>query len=88
MQSQIENLTLPEIEKILNNAPTFNREAPNQNETLYNPRTKNYISRGLFSALIQLDREDDCYHSTMPYDSSFYAECIFLTDLRAKILSR
>jgi hypothetical protein len=81
----IEKLGLEKCKAIVDGAPTFIRESISQDETAYNPRTKKYIERGPCSVLIQLDGEDDYYHSTMPYHSSFYSECIFLKDLRAAI---
>ena len=73
---------------ILKNTPKFIREAIDQNETLYNPRTQKYIERGIQSALIQLDDSDGYFHTTMPYTSSFYSECVNLNDLRKALANR
>lgn len=78
----IENLTLEEIKKIVNEAPKFIQDSIRPHETMYNPRTKKYIERGLFSVMIQLTEEEDFCRSTMAYDSSFYDECILLDQLR------
>lgn len=81
----IEELGIETCRAIVDGAPEFIRNSLSQDETMYNPRTKKYIERGPQSVLIQLDGEDEYYHSTMPYHSSFYAECIFLKDLRTAI---
>ncbi len=70
-------------ESILKGAPKFIREALDQNDTLFNLRTKMYVDRGIQSALIQLDEGgEDYFRTTMPYNSSFYDECVNLSDLR------
>lgn len=79
------NLTVEEMREIVDGAPRFIRESISPDETMYNLRTQKYIERGPSSVLIQLDDEDEYYHSTMPYESSFYKECILLDNLRAAI---
>lgn len=82
-QTCLDHLTIEEMKKIVDDSPSFIRNSLSPDETMYNPRTGKYIERGPQSVLIQLDKEtDDYYHSTMPYHSSFYTECIFLSDLR------
>lgn len=70
--------------EILNNQPKFILEALDQEETFFNLRTKKYIERSTQSALIQLD-DEEYFHTTMPYSSSFYSECIKLCDLQQAI---
>lgn len=70
-------------ESILKGAPKFIREALDQDDTLFNLRTKMYVDRGIQSALIQLDEGgEDYFRTTMPYHASFYEECVNLSDLR------
>ena len=70
-------------ESILKGAPKSIREALDQNDTLFNLRTKMYVDRGIQSALIQLEEGgEDYFRTTMPYNSSFYDECVNLSDLR------
>lgn len=73
---------IDDAQRIINDAPEFIRNSISKNETMYNPRTKKYIERGPQSVLIQSDCENDYFHSTMPYHSSFYKECVKLSDLR------
>lgn len=71
------------VESILKGAPKFIREALDQNETMFNLRTKMYVDRGIQSVLIQLDEGGEAYfRTTMPYHASFYDECVKLSDLQ------
>lgn len=67
--------------KVLHGVPTFIKEAIDQKETFYNPRTEQYVERGVSSALIQLDFGEEYFRTTMPYHSSFYDECVNLNEL-------
>lgn len=70
-------------ESILRGAPQFILNALDQNETMFNLRTRMYIDRGIQSALIQLDEGgEDYFRTTMPYHASFYDECVKLSDLQ------
>lgn len=70
-------------ESILKGAPKFIREALDQDDTLFNLRTKMYVDRGIQSALVQLEEGgEDYFRITMPYNSSFYDECVNLSDLQ------
>lgn len=77
--------SLEEARRILNGAPKFILEAIDQEETLYNIRLEKYVERGISRALIQLDDGEEYTYSTMPYHSSFYAECVSLSDLRTAL---
>lgn len=74
----IKELSIEQMRGILAGKPKFIQEALDQNETSFNPRSQTYIERTIRSATIQLDvGGEEYYRTTMPYESSFYDECIF-----------
>lgn len=72
-------LTERELSHILSTKPQFILDAINKHDALYNPRMRVFVERGTHIAKIQMDVGSSCtYTTTMPYDSSFYHECISL----------
>jgi len=72
-----------EARRILENVPAFIRDDLNQEGTMYNPRTKKYLVQYPNTVTLQLEKDsEEHFISTMPQHSSFYGECIYLSDLK------
>lgn len=82
----MKRITYDEAKSIIQNAPEFIKTAINFNEVLYCLRTKVYVERGVHIAKIQLEEgSNEAYTTTMSYHSSFYDECVKLSDLKTLV---
>lgn len=82
MSSQMSELTPKEAKAIVDSAPVFIKDAIDQTETMYCPRTGMYAIRGQHFATMQYEQGEDSFVSTLNYHSSFYDEYIYLSALK------